>query len=347
MKGFSRKKSSFWPVRIFLLVPALFLFNGSALSNTLSDTLERGTVRCGVNADLPGFSQQNSLGEFSGFDIDFCRAVSAVIFGTPDNVDYTPVSAIERMEALASGRFDILSRNTTVTLGRTLEFGDYAGITFYDGQGFMVNKSSGIRSALELDNQTICVGNGTTTDLNAFDFFSESEMRYRPVGFDDTADAAKAYAEGDCVAFTTDRSALAAQRTSLDTPDAHLVLPEVISKEPLGPMVRYGDDQWLNITRWTLACLINAEELRITQDKVASLSTAASPPSIRRLLGVEGDAGEMLGLDSDWCASAIATVGNYQEIYNRHIGPDTPIGLERGVNDIWTNGGLLYSPPVR
>lgn len=335
------------PNRLQVTALALSLFSVQALGSTLDETRERGMVRCGVNPDLTGFSRQNSLGEFAGFDVDFCRAVSSAIFGTPDKVEFVPVSAPDRLDALVDNRYDILSRNTTFTLGRDVDYGEYAGVFFYDGQGFMVAKTTGIRSALELDNQSICVSRGTTTELNASDFFAESELRYRPVLFDDEIDAAVAYAAGECVALTTDRSALAAQRASFDTPDAHLVLPEVISKEPLGPVVRHGDDQWENIARWTLACLINAEELRITQDRVKALASVDSPPSTRRLLGVEGDAGEKLGLDADWCASVIASLGNYQEIYDRHIGPDTPVGLERGVNSLWTNGGLLYAPPVR
>jgi general L-amino acid transport system substrate-binding protein len=317
------------------------------IADTLSDTRQRGSLRCGVNPDLPGFSSQNSLGEFSGFDIDFCRAVSAAIFGDPDRVEYYPVSAVERLDALRDGRYDILSRNTTWTLSRDADYGDYAGVSFYDGQGFMVRKVSGIRSALELDNQAICVSRGTTTELNAADFFVESEMRYRPLLFDDVSEAVVAYAEGDCAALTSDRSALAAQRASFDEPDAHLVLPEVISKEPLGPIVRHSDPVWENIVRWTLSCLINAEELRITQDRAAALANTNSSPAIRRMLGIEGDAGSKLQLAPTWCSSVVRTVGNYQEIYDRHIGPETAIALERGVNSLWTNGGLLYAPPVR
>jgi general L-amino acid transport system substrate-binding protein len=211
----------------------------------------------------------------------------------------------------------------------------------------MAKKGSGIRSALELDNQPICVSRGTTTELSAKDFFAESELRYKPVFFNDEIDAAVAYENGDCVALTTDRSALAAQRASFDNPEAHLVLPEVISKEPLGPVVRHGDQSWEQIARWTLNCLINAEELRITQDRVALLSSSDSSPAIRRLLGVEGTAGEKLGLESTWCATVIKNLGNYGEIYDRHIGPNTPVGLERGINELWTNSGLLYAAPIR
>lgn len=335
------------PAVIFALAGYACTLASTVYADTLSDTLERGTVRCGVNPDLTGFSRQNSLGEFAGFDVDFCRAVASAIFANPDAVDFTPVSAPKRLEALRDGAFDVLSRNTTWTLSRNVDFGSYAGVSFYDGQGFMAKKIAGIRSALELDNQPICVSRGTTTELNASDFFVESELRYRPVLFDDEIDAAIAYESGDCVALTGDRSALAAQRASFENPDAHVVLPEVISKEPLGPVVRHNDVRWENVVRWTLNCLINAEELRVTQEGVAALSSDTSPPAIRRLLGVEGDAGEKLGLPATWCAAVVAQVGNYQEIYDRHVGVDTPVALERGINGIWTNGGLLYAPPVR
>lgn len=334
--------------RLTSIVAVLFVLMAiPATADTLSETRDRGAVSCGVNPDLPGFSRQNSLGEFSGFDIDFCRAVSSAIFGDPDQVIYTPVSAVERLIALEDGRIDLLSRNTTWTLTRNANSGSYAGVSFYDGQGFMAKKTTGVRSALELDNQPICVSRSTTTELNASDFFAVSELRYRPVFFDDVSDAVIGYEQGDCVALTTDRSALAAQRASFSTPDAHIVLPEVISKEPLGPMVRHNDAVWENVIRWTLNCMINAEELRVTQESVATLSNDESPPAIRRLLGIEGDAGARLGLASDWCASIVSDIGNYSELYERHVGVNTPIALERGINEIWTNGGLLYAPPIR
>jgi len=305
---------------LFTLAP------GMSLADTLSETQDRGLVRCGVNPDLTGFSRQNSLGDFTGFDVDFCRAVSSAIFGSPDRVQYIPVSAPDRLAFLAEGRFEILSRNTTWTLERNVDFGQHVGVTFYDGQGFMVPKTTGIRAA---------------------DFFSESELRYKPVYFDDEILAALAYADGECFALTTDRSALAAQRTSFKEPDAHQILPEVISKEPLGPIVRNDDVAWENINRWTLACLINAEEHGITQNNVLSSSTTDSPPAVQRLLGVAGSAGEKLGLEANWCANVIAALGNYSEIYERHVGISTPVGLDRGINSLWTNGGLLYAPPIR
>ena len=332
-------------VRLLTLL-ALMLLGPISVADTLSDTQARGTVRCGVNPELTGFSQANSLGEFAGFDVDYCRAVSAAIFGEPDNVTFIPVSAPERFADLTDAKYDILSRNTTWTLDRNVDFGQFVGVSFYDGQGFVVPTTSGIRSALELDDQPICVSRGTTTELNVQDFFAESEMRYAPVYFDDEIVAAEAYAAGKCTALTADRSALAAQRASFDEPRAHIVLPEVISKEPLGPVVRHGDIVWENIARWTLACLINAEELGVRRANVQALSNDTSPPAVQRLLGVDGTAGQKLSLPPNWCASIIATIGNYREIYDRHIGVDTPVGLEAGVNSLWTNGGILYAPPI-
>jgi len=328
-----------------LLFSILFL-PSIVIANTFSETRQRGTVRCGVNPDLTGFSRRNSIGEYSGFDVDFCRAVSSAIFGTPDKIDFIPLSSVDRLTALGDGRIDVLSRNTTWTMDRNVTVGNYVGVSFYDGQGFMVRKSTGIRSALELDNQSICVSRGTTTELNAADYFAESELRYIPVFFDDESEAASAYGNGNCSALTMDRSALAAQRASFKNPNAHLVLPEVISKEPLGPLVRNNDAQWENINRWALACLINAEELGVTRNSVAHYSDD-STPAIRRLLGIDKNAGEKLGLEPNWCANIIATIGNYSEIYNRHIGLETPIGLDRGVNSLWTNNGLLYAAPIR
>jgi len=284
---------------------------------TLEDVQQRGVLRCGVNVSLVGFANANSLGQYSGLDVDLCKAVSSAVFNDPEAVEYVPVTATTRFESLLSGKFDMLSRNTTWTLSRNAAFGDFVGVNFYDGQGFMVAKRSGIRSALELDNATICVSRGTTTELNALDFFKVSNMRYRPVYFDDEADLITAYDKGDCVAMTTDRSGLAAQRTTLSEPEAHVVLPEVISKEPLGPMVASGDSAWANVVRWSLNCMINAEEMGITSENVAQANNSALP-AVQRLVGVEGNSGELLGLSNDWCARIISNVGNYAESYDRN-----------------------------
>lgn len=328
------------------LVTALLGVAPLASAAILDDVKKRGVLRCGVNAGLVGFANANSLGQYSGLDVELCQAVASAIFNDPEAVEYVPVTATTRFDALLAGQFDMLSRNTTWTLSRNASFGDFVGVNFYDGQGFMVSKRSGIRSALELDNAAICVSRGTTTELNAVDFFKVSNMRYRPVYFEDDAVLRTAYDEGKCVAMTTDRSGLAAQRTTLSEPAAHVVLPEVISKEPLGPMVPAGESAWANIVRWSLNCMINAEEMGVTSanvDKAAS----SSLPAVQRLVGVDGDSGELMGLSSKWCANIISHVGNYGESYDRNVGPDTPIGLERGVNGLWTNGGLLYAPPIR
>ena len=318
----------------------------SAQAATLENVKARGALRCGVNPELAGFASANSLGEYSGFDVDVCRAVATAVFNDPEAVEMVPVSAGQRFSALTSKTIDILSRNTTWTLQRNADFGTFIGVNFYDGQGFMVNKRSGIRSALELDNQTICVSRNTTSELNAGDFFTVSDIRYKPVYFDDETNSAQGYRDGKCTAMTTDRSGLAAARTTLAQPDAHLVLPEVISKEPLGPVVPHNDAAWENIVRWSLNCMINAEELGVTSENANKKSTGTTP-AIRRLIGTEGDIGANLGLHPSWCSRIVMQVGNYGEVYDRHIGPNTPIGLSRGINELWTNGGLIYAPPIR
>lgn len=318
----------------------------SVHASTMTAVKERGAIRCGVSEDLPGFARANSLGEYKGFTVDLCRAVASAVFNDSEAVEMIPVSSTERFNALVDGRIDILSRVTTWTLERNALYGDFAGVNFYDGQGFMVPKRSGVQSALELDNKPICVTRNTTTELNAADYFSVSKMSYKPVFYDDEKEAADGYIAGDCQAFTTDRSGLAAQRSEFDEPDAHVILPEVISKEPLGPLLPPNDSEWTNVVRWSMNCMINAEELGVTSLNVDDESTA-STPAIRRLIGVEGETGNHIGVDLQWCTRVIRQVGNYGEVYSRHIGPDTPIGLPRGLNALWTNGGLIYAPPIR
>lgn len=315
-------------------------------AGTLDDVNVRGALRCGVNTELAGFASANSLGEYTGFDVDVCRAVATAVFNDSEAVEMIPLTSGERFVALQSGQLDVLARNTTWTLERNSLYGDFVGVNFYDGQGFMVSKSSGIRSALELDNTPICVSSNTTSELNAADFFTVSDLRYRPVYFEDQPEAAQGYIDGKCRALTTDRSGLAAQRTTFDQPDAHIVLPEVISKEPLGPAVAHNDSDWENVVRWTLNCMINAEELGVSSSNIDN-PDIGSTPAIRRLIGAEGDTGETLGLHPQWCRRIIQQIGNYGEVYDRHIGPDTAIGLERGINNLWTNGGLIYAPPIR
>lgn len=321
-------------------------FSGSVQAATLDEVQARGALRCGVNTGLAGFAKANSLGEYEGFDVDVCRAVASALFNDSEAVEMIPLTSTERFAVLQQGELDMLARNTTWTLERNALYGEFVGVNFYDGQGFMVTKRSGIRSALELDNQPICVSRGTTSEVNATDFFAVSDIRYRPVYFDDEKDAFESYGRGECAALTTDRSGLAAQRTEFDQPDAHVILPEVISKEPLGPMVESNDSQWANVVRWTLNCMINAEELGLNSRNVDEPDVGVTP-AIRRLIGAEGEHGEQLGLDPQWCARVIRQIGNYGEVYDRHIGPDTPIGLARGINALWTDGGLMYAPPVR
>ncbi|MBX2835345.1 MAG: amino acid ABC transporter substrate-binding protein [Gammaproteobacteria bacterium] len=312
---------------------------------TYDAVLDRGVVKCGVHPGLIGFAKANSLGEYSGFDVDICRAIAAAVFNDADAVEYVAVNAVERFEALLNKEFDVLSRNSTWTSDRNIDFGNFVGVNYYDGQGFMVQKRSGIRSALELDNVPICVSRGTTTELNAIDFFKVTDLRYKPIYKNSEVDTVSAYMSGECLAYTTDRSALAAQRTEFTNPDAHLVLPEVISKEPLGPIVRSDDARWENIARWSLNCMINAEELGVTSANVDQQSNAT--PAVRRLVGLEGESGAKMGVDNGWCGNIVRQVGNYGEIYEKHLGLNTPIGLPRGVNALWTDGGLLYAAPIR
>ena len=331
------------------MVLLLWLLNAST-SQTVAATLdavkERGEVNCGVNVGLKGFAQTNSLGDYSGLDADFCRAVASAVFDDPDAVNFVPLSSSERFDAIKSKSIDVLSRNTTWTMSRNTSYGEFVGVNYYDGQGFMVSKRSGIRSALELDNKRICIERATTTELNAIDYFAVSDMRYRPLYFTSVSEKTDAYLDGECTAITSDRSALAAIRASFPVPEAYLILPEVISKEPLGPMVPAGDSDWANIVRWSLNCMINAEEQGISSSNVAQVINNANPAA-SRLLGLDGDFGEMLGISNAWCANIIENIGNYAESYERNIGLATTVGLARGVNSLWTDGGLLYAPPIR
>ncbi len=320
---------------------------GAAAAQTLEDVKERGTLQCGVTTGLAGFAAPNDEGEWEGFDVDFCRAVSAAIFGDPDMVGYTPTTAKERFTALQSGEIDLLARNTTWTLSRDVNLGfEFVGVNYYDGQGFMVRRDLGVDSALELDGASVCIQTGTTTELNLADFFRTNNMSFEPVTVDTSDQAREAYEAARCDVYTTDASGLAAQRSSMSDPAAHKILPEIISKEPLGPLVRHGDNQWGDINRWVLNALITAEELGVTSENVDDMLDAENP-EIRRLLGSEGELGAMLGLPNDFAYNAIKMVGNYGEIFEKHIGVNTPLGLERGLNALWKDGGILYSPPFR
>jgi general L-amino acid transport system substrate-binding protein len=323
------------------------MFASAASAATLDDVKSKGYLDCGVTTGLAGFAAPDDSGKWQGFDVDFCRAVSAAIFGDPDKVKYTPTTGKTRFTALQSGEIDLLARNTTWTFSRDVDLGfEFVGVNYYDGQGFMVRKDLGVKSALELDGASVCIQSGTTTELNLADFFRANNMSFTPVVIETNAEARQNYEKGACDVYTTDRSGLAATRVVLPDPDAHVVLPEIISKEPLGPLVRHGDNQWGDIARWTLNALVSAEELGVTKANVDNMLTTKNP-EIRRLLGTEGDLGGMFGLKKDWAYNAIKAVGNYSEVYERHIGANTPLGLARGVNALWTKGGILYSPPFR
>jgi general L-amino acid transport system substrate-binding protein len=314
-------------------------------NSTLAQVKEKGFVQCGVSQGLPGFSNADDSGNWTGLDVDLCRGVAAAVFGDANAVKFTPLSAKQRFTALASGEIDILSRNTTWTMTRDTQLGlNFAGVNYYDGQGMMVPTALGVSSALELDGANICTNTGTTTELNITDFFRANGMSFNLVAFEKADEVVAAYDSGRCDVYTTDRSGLAAQRGKLTAPDSHMVLSEIISKEPLGPVVRQGDDQWFNIVRWTLNAMINAEELGITSENVNATEFNNVSPSVARLVGKEGNFGEELGLDNKWAYNIIRQVGNYAESYDANV---TPLGLARGVNALWSDGGILYAAPIR
>ncbi|HER35737.1 MAG TPA: transporter substrate-binding domain-containing protein [Halothiobacillaceae bacterium] len=326
---------------------ALTLVGFAAEAQTLDAVKSRGHLLCGVSQGLPGFSNPDDQGNWTGIDVDVCRAVAAAVFGDDSKVKYVPLSAKERFTALQSGEVDVLSRNTTWTFTRDNSLGlEFTGVNYYDGQGFMVRKDLGVKSAKELAGAAVCTNTGTTTELNVADYFRANNMEYKVVAFEKADEVVAAYDAGRCDVYTTDRSGLAAQRTKLKNPDAHVVLPEIISKEPLGPAVRHGDSQWGDIVRWSLNTLIIAEELGITSANVDKMK-GSDNPEVKRMLGQEANFGEQLGLSQDFAYNIIKTVGNYAESYNRHVGPDTPLQLDRGLNALWTEGGILYAPPFR
>ncbi|UJQ95575.1 amino acid ABC transporter substrate-binding protein [Mariluticola halotolerans] len=320
----------------------------AAFADTLEDVKAKGYLQCGVTGGVAGFSAPDANNNWTGLEVDYCRAVAAAIFNDPDKVRYTPLTSTERFAALSSGEIDVLSRTTTWTMSRDTQLGiNFAGTMFYDGQGFMVRAADGISSAKDLSGAAICIEQGTTTELNAADYFAANGMEYNPIVFVAQDEVFAAYLDGRCDVYTTDSSALASERAvKTSDPSEHIILPEIISKEPLGPSVRQGDDTWLNIARWTYFAILNAEELGVTQANVDEM-LGSDNPSIKRLLGVEGDFGTPLGLDKDWAYNIIKHLGNYGEMYERHVGPNTAIGLERGINALWTKGGIQYAPPVR
>ena len=334
--------------KILLGTAAATLLVSAASASTLEDVKARGILNCLVNTGTAGFGNPNDQNEWSGLDVDLCKAVAAAVLGDASKVNYIPTTSTERFTKLQSGEGDMLSRNSTWTISRDTELAlDWVGVNYYDGQGFIVRKDSGITSALELSGATVCVETGTTTELNLTDYFRINNLELKTVVFGQPDEAPAAYEAGQCDAYTTDASGLAAERTGMADPSAHIILPEIISKEPLGPVVRHGDNQWADIVRWTLNAMIVAEEFGVTQANVADQKATSENPEVRRLLGAEGDIGLKLGLDNDWAVRIVSAVGNYGESFERNVGVNTPLGLERGLNALWSQGGLMYSPPVR
>jgi len=319
-----------------------------AVAGTLDDVKKAGVLKCGVNTGLPGFSEADSKGNWRGLDVDYCRALAAAVLGDASKVKYTPLNAKERFTALQSGEIDVLSRNTTNTETRDTTLGiNFVGVMYYDGQGFMVPKSLGIKSAKELDGATVCIQAGTTTELNLADYFRSNKMKFKAITFDTNDQVDKAFLAGRCDILTTDQSGLYAARTKFKNPEKFVILPEIISKEPLAPAVRQGDDQWFNIAKWVRNALLTAEEKGITSANVDEMKKNSTDPETKRLLGVEGTMGKNIGLDADAFYRAIKQVGNYGEIFERNVGANTPLKISRGLNALWNKGGLQYSPPFR
>jgi general L-amino acid transport system substrate-binding protein len=336
--------------RVFLAIAlalAAGLWAQPAAAQTLKVIKERGTLSCGVSQGLPGFSTPDDKGNWTGLDVDICRALAAAIFDDPSKIKFVPLSAKDRFPALQSGEVDVLSRNTTWTLQRDTALGaNFAGVNYYDGQGFLVKKSLNVNSALELSNASVCVQTGTTTEQNLADYFKGNKMKYEVIAFTGADETVKAYESGRCDVFTSDVSQLYAERLKLANPADHVVLPEVISKEPLGPMVRHGDDQWFDIVKWTLFAMINAEEMGVTQKNVDEMAKS-DKPDLRRAFGVDGNLGEQLGLTKDWFYKIIKAVGNYGESFDRNVGAGSKLQIARGLNQLWNKGGIQYAPPIR
>jgi general L-amino acid transport system substrate-binding protein len=344
MSGFKKRP-------IILAAIGLLAFLSSvdhpALAQTLSAVKERGTLNCGVSQGLLGFSSMDDNNGWTGLDVDLCRAVAAAIFGDPAKVTFMPLDAAGRFAALQSNKVDVLSRNSTWTMSRETSLGlIFAGVAYYDGQGFLLRRDAGIDTALQLGNKTICTQVGTTSELNLSDYFRVNDMMLKVLALGTAEESLKAYNDRKCDVLTSDVSQLYAERLKLPAPDSHIILPEVISKEPLGPAVRQGDDQWFNLIKWTLYSLINAEELGVSSATVEDAMKSPNP-DIRRLVGNEGQFGEQLGLPKDWAARAIRAVGNYGEIYERNVGIRSRLSIPRGLNALWTHGGIQYAPPIR
>ncbi|TMJ76470.1 MAG: amino acid ABC transporter substrate-binding protein [Alphaproteobacteria bacterium] len=319
----------------------------SAQTKTLDTVKSRGSLSCGVNVGLAGFSQPDDKGNWTGLDVDYCKAIAAAVLGDATKVKYVPTTAKERFTALQSGEIDVLIRNTTWTTARDSSLGlIFAGVNYYDGQGFMVKGSLGVKTAKELNGATVCVQTGTTTELNLADYFKANKMTYKPVVFEKLDETLQAYLAGRCDVYTTDQSGLYSVRVQQPKPEDHLVLPEIISKEPLGPSVRQGDDQWLTVVKWVHYALLNAEEAGITQANVAEMVNSTNP-EIKRIVGKDGELGKGLGLPNDFVVSIVKAVGNYGELFERNVGSGSRLKIARGLNKLWNNGGLQYAPPLR
>ncbi len=323
-----------------------FSVNASA-ADTLASVKERGFVQCGVTTGVPGYSNPDDKGNWKGMDVDVCRGIAAATLGDADKVKYIPLNAKERFTALQSGEIDVLSRVTTWTLTRDSSLGlNFAGVTYYDGQGFLINKNLGVNSALELDGASMCIQSGTTTELNAADYFRENNMEFEPVVFDTADQTVKGFEAGRCDVLTSDQSQLYALRIKLSNPSSAVILPEIISKEPLGPVVRQGDDAWFNVVKWSLFAMVNAEELGLTSKNIDSNKNSKNP-NIARFVGAEGIKGTGLSLSDNWAYNIVKQVGNYGEAFERNLGMSSPLKIERGLNALWNKGGLQYAPPIR
>jgi len=345
MKNFSRLLIHVCAIAAAALT-ALPLYVSGGSAQTLAAIKQRGVIACGVSEGIYGFSIETPTG-WAGFDVDLCRALAAAVFNDPTKVRYVPLDAAARFASLQSGAIDVLSRNSTWTMSREIGLKlVFPAVTYYDGQGFLLRRERNITSALELDNVKVCVQGGTTTELNLGDFFRTNNLKFERLAFTTAIDAVKAYDAGRCDVFTSDVSQLHAERLTLSTPDDHVILPDVISKEPLGPAVRQGDEQWANIVKWTAFALINAEELGVSSKSIEQ-AIRSDKPEVRRLAGTEGDFGEQAGLTKDWVVRIIRSVGNYGEIFERNVGVESKLGIPRGLNQLWTNGGIVYAPPIR
>ncbi len=331
-----------------IALAVIFAFTAqSASAQTLKTVKDRGILNCGANGTLAGFGLPDAQGKWTGLDVDVCRAIAAAIFNDANKVKFVALSAKDRFTALQSGEVDVLVRNTTWTSSRDTSLGlNFTGVDYYDGQGFLVRKALKVNSALELGEASVCVQQGTTTELNLADYFRAHNMKLKTVTFATANEAVKAYDAGRCDAYTTDASGLYAERLRLANPDDHIILPEIISKEPLGPAVRHGDDQWFDIVKWVLFAMINAEEAGVTSKNIDSMMKSTNP-DVKRLVGTEGNYGEQLGLTKDWAVRIIKLVGNYGEVFERNVGSGSPLKINRGLNKLWNKGGIQYAPPIR